>query len=134
MTYIFDPLRKKNVKLTPEERVRQNLIVVLNEQCGYPLSHMASEYSFSFNSLTYRADIVVFNRQLKPKILVECKAPSVVLSEDVIDQVIRYNYVLKVEYILISNGSNSLLLKKDNLTGVYSPSRNFPTFEQLQDD
>ena len=95
---------------------------------------MASEYSFTFNSLTYRADIVVFNRQLQPKVLVECKAPSVALSEDVIDQVIRYNYVLKVEYVLISNGVHSHLLKKDNTTGIYSPLRIFPTFEQLQDD
>ena len=134
MAYIFDPLRKKNVRLTPEERVRQDLIVYLNEKCGYPLSHMAREYSFTFNSLNYRADIVVFNRKLQPKILVECKAPSVQLSEEVIDQVIRYNYVLKVEYILISNGVHSLLLKKDNDTGIYSPSGNFPIFADLQND
>jgi len=65
---------------------------------------MASEYSFQYNGLTYRADIVAFNRELKPVLLVECKAPDVALDDEVFEQALRYNRVLDVDKIMLCNG------------------------------
>ena len=74
---IFDPLRKREVALTPEERVRQNMILWLQQALGYSPGRMMSEYSFKYNGLTYRADIVVFDKEGNIETLVECKAPGV---------------------------------------------------------
>lgn len=134
MERIFDPIRKKYVALTEEENVRQQIILMLKDLFHYPYTHMASEYSFKFNSLNYRADIVVFNRNLKATMLIECKAPSVKLTEEVISQVIRYNYVLNVKYILITNGANSHLFMWDKASDNYIQSDHFPNFEELCKD
>lgn len=134
MKKIFDPLRKKNVALTPEEEVRQLTIKALAESAGVPMTHMESEWSFKFNGLQYRADIVVFDRSLKPVMLVECKAPSVKLSQMTIDQTIRYNFVLKVRYILITNGKTSYLCRLDEEAGAYMAADSFPTYEKMISD
>ena len=108
---VFDPLRKKYVALTPEEQVRQCMISWLSTSKHYPLSLMASEYQIKFNKLSFRCDIVVFKRNLSPKIIIECKAPSVKLNKDVIDQVLRYNMILNVELIVITNGISTFAFK-----------------------
>lgn len=131
MEQIFDPLRKKYVAATPEEQVRQQVIIRLRDIFQYPVTHMASEYSFKFNSLTYRADILVFDRSLTPAMLVECKAPSVKLSEDVISQVIRYNKVLKVRFILVTNGLGSILFEWNAERSCYVQKTGMPTFEEI---
>lgn len=107
---VYDPLRRKNVTLTPEEEVRQSVISWLRDTAGVPVTHMESEYPFEYNKRNYRADILVFDRSLSPLMLVECKAPSVTLSTSVIDQVVRYTRVLKVKYILVTNGLKSHVL------------------------
>lgn len=127
---IFDPVRRKEVRRTPEEEVRQSVISMLQSGCGVPLTHIASEYSFKFNGLQYRADVVVFNRALQPVMLVECKAPKVTLSEDVVMQTVRYNYVLNVPYIFITNGNLFYLCRRDG-EGQYQPVRKMPSFEEL---
>ncbi|MBQ0006595.1 MAG: type I restriction enzyme HsdR N-terminal domain-containing protein [Alistipes sp.] len=101
---IFDPLRKKNVPDTPEERVRQSVIRWLHEEQGVSMELMMSEYSFLWNGRRHRADIIVFDRELKPIILVECKAPDVPLSDDVWHQALRYNRELDVKKIILCNG------------------------------
>ena len=101
---IWDPLRKKQVALTPEEEVRQWFINRLNTLMKVPMHMMMSEYAFHYNSMQYRADIVVFGRDLRPLMLVECKAPSVSLGRDVLEQGVRYNRVLNVKYMLFTNG------------------------------
>lgn len=101
---IYDPLRRKEVALTPEEEVRQKMIVWLNVRLGFSLNLMMSEYSFKYNGLQYRADIVVFDKNREIKLLVECKAPSVEIDREVIEQGIRYNRSLNVKYILFTNG------------------------------
>lgn len=101
---IYDPLRRKEVAMTPEEEVRQKMIVWLNVRLGFSLNLMMSEYSFKYNGLQYRADIVVFDRNREIKLLVECKAPSVEIDREVIEQGIRYNRSLNVKYILFTNG------------------------------
>ena len=101
---IYDPLRRKEVALTPEEWVRQKMIGWLHGKLGFSLNLMMSEYSFKYNGLQYRADIVVFDKERRIKLLVECKAPSVPIDRVVIEQGIRYNKSLSVEYILFTNG------------------------------
>ena len=130
MDQVFDPIRKKFVKLTPEEGVRQHVIRTLTGCYGYPETHLAVEYGFKYNKRQYRADVVVFNRALKPMLLVECKAPSVNLTMDVIDQVVRYNYVLDVPWILITNGELFYLCRRDD-SGDYLQQSRMPTFDEL---
>lgn len=128
---IFDPLRKKHVNRTPEEEVRQAIIRWLADDRKVPMTLMASEYSFTFNGRQYRSDIVVFDRELNPLMMVECKAPSVSLDRDVIDQVIRYNKVLKVRFILISNGKTSYLCAWNPERGLYEFSDRVPEYQEM---
>lgn len=130
MDQIFDPIRKKYVALTPEEQVRQHVIRVLTRCYGYPETHLAVEYAFKYNKLQYRSDIVVFNRNLKPAMLVECKAADVKLTEAVIDQVVRYNRVLDVPWIFITNGEVSYLCHRDT-QGDYLQQSSMPSFDKL---
>ena len=127
---IYDPVRRKEVKRTPEEEVRQMVVKMLQEGCSVPLSHIAVEYSFKFNGLQYRADVVVFDRQLRPRLLVECKAPQVALTEAVVMQAVRYNNVLCVPYIFITNGNLSYLCRRDG-QGQYRQEKRMPSFEEL---
>lgn len=112
MDTIYDPLRRKDVARTPEEEVRQGVISWLHASMGVPLVRMASEWGFTYNRRKYRADLVVFDRALRPFLLVECKAPGVALDEIVLDQVVRYTRVLQVEYILVTNGTVTHLLRR----------------------
>ncbi len=105
---IFDPVRKKFVALTPEEWVRQHLIQYLSGEKKVPLHMMASERGLSVNRMTKRFDLVVYNLSGKPALIVECKAPTVALSENVFFQIARYNLALKVNYLLVSNGLQHL--------------------------
>ncbi len=130
MQQIYDPIRRKMVKHTPEEGVRQRVISALTGRYGYPATHLAVEYAFQFNKLQYRADVVVFNRALKPALLVECKAPMVKLSEETVNQVVRYNLVLQVPYILITNGELFYLCRRVP-DGNYVPCGKMPSFEEL---
>lgn len=122
MNTIFDPLRKKQVALTPEEGVRQAVIAWLRDTVGIPEVRMQSEWSFKYNNLTYRADIVAFDRNLNPEILVECKAPDIAIDATVIEQVIRYIRVLKVKNIVVTNGTATLFFTWDGASYKQSPS------------
>lgn len=101
---IFDPLRRKYVALTPEEWVRQHFVNYLVSEKKYPSSLIANEAGIKLNSLTRRCDTVVYNNQLEPVMIVEYKEPRVPVTREVFDQVVRYNSVLKVPYIVVSNG------------------------------
>ena len=115
---IYDPLRRKWVARTPEEEVRQAVIAWLRDVQGFPTGLMESEYGFVYNRRRYRADILAFDRQLRPHLLVECKAPGVKLDAEVIDQVVRYTRVFKVNYVMVTNGTvTHLLRRKDGEDG-----------------
>lgn len=109
---IWDPLRKKEVALTPEERVRQWCIGVLNSSMGVPLHMMMSEAGFKLGEKQFRADILIYDRKAAPIAVVECKRPEVELTREVLDQAIRYNMVLKVKYIIITNGTRTVICHK----------------------
>lgn len=120
MKTIFDPLRKKEVALTPEEGVRQAVIAWLRDTVGIPEVRMQSEWPFRYNGRTFRADVITFDRNLKPEILVECKAPSVNIDSSVIEQVIRYVRVLEAKNIIVTNGSVTLFFTREG--GSYKQS------------
>ena len=102
--YIWDSLRGKWLVLTPEEWVRQHTIVWLVRERHIPELRISQEYPVNINGQHQRADIVVIDEFAKPHILVECKAPDVVLDHEVVMQVIRYNAVVGARYILLTNG------------------------------
>ena len=108
---VLDPVRRRWVALTPEEWVRQNTILYLHKQCGYPLELMQVEAAITLNGLTRRCDIVVYDRNVRPWMIVECKKEEVQLSQKVIDQACRYNLVLQVPYLLLTNGRQQLCLQ-----------------------
>ena len=99
-TVVWDPLRKKEVALTPEERVRQWCIGVLKSQMGVPEHMMMSEAGFKLGEKQFRADILVYDRQARPLVVVECKRPEVEITQEVLDQAVRYNMVLNVKYMM----------------------------------
>ena len=107
--YIWDPLRRKSVRCTPEEEVRQWFISVLHEGMGVPEHMMGSEVALRHGAKEYRADIVVYDRSAAPVMVVECKRPEVALDQQVVDQALRYNNELNVKYIAITNGLKTFI-------------------------
>ncbi|MFN8241550.1 MAG: type I restriction enzyme HsdR N-terminal domain-containing protein [Bacteroidales bacterium] len=101
---IFDQIRRKYVRLTPEEWVRQNFVEYLVREGKYPRSLIGIEVPITLNTMRRRVDILVHNRHGKPVMIVECKSPDVSLDEKVADQAMAYNMQLKVRYFIITNG------------------------------
>ena len=114
---IFDPLRKKEVALTPEERVRQWFIGVLSQHLEVPLHMMMSEAGFKLGGKQFRADILVYDRKAQPLAVVECKRPEVELTREVLDQAVRYNMVLNVQFIMITNGTRTIICRRKKQDG-----------------
>ena len=123
---VFDPLRKKHVSLTPEEQVRQHFIHWLNTERGYPLQLMASEYTIKLGNKSFRCDIVAFDNNLIPQIIVECKAPQVKLNNMVLQQVLNYNLVLKVPHLIITNGETTCICSYNSTSGKYEFASDIP--------
>ena len=129
-TTIWDPLRKKEVALTPEERVRQWCIGVMSAQMEVPLHMMMSEVGFRLGEKQLRADIIVFDRNARPLMVVECKRPEVELTREVLDQAIRYNTVLDVRYIMITNGARTVICGKRH-DGGYGFIDHIPKYTEM---
>ena len=117
MKTVFDPLRKKDVALTPEEQVRQWCIGVLAGNLGVPMHMMMSEVGLRLGDKQFRADILVYDRHARPLVVVECKRPEVELGREVLDQAIRYNMVLNVEYMIITNGRQTYACRREEKEG-----------------
>ena len=130
---IWDPLRKRNVALTPEERVRQWCIGVLSNDLGVPVHMMMSEVGFKFGDKQYRSDILVYDRQAKPLAVVECKRPEVEIDRDVLGQAIRYNMVLNVRYMIITNGRQTYACRRGEVDGKvqYSFVEKVPSYNEM---
>jgi len=112
--YIFDSIRKVWLLLTEEEWVRQNFVNYLVSHLNYPSTVIALEKEIRLNDLKKRFDILIYDRDHRPWMLVECKEPKVKLSEDVLQQVLRYNLSVPVEFIVITNGNATIGWKKEN--------------------
>lgn len=113
-TYIFDGIRKKWLVLTPEEWVRQHLLNYLVNEKKFPGASIAIEKELALNDLKRRYDLVVFSPDLKPYLIVECKAPYVELDQVVIDQALRYNLVIKAPFVMITNGIRDFIYNAQN--------------------
>ena len=127
--YIWDPLRRKSVRNTPEEAVRQWFISVLHEGMGVPEHMMGSEVAFRHVAKDYRADIIVYDRSARPIMIVECKRPEVELSQEVVDQAIRYNNELDVRYVAITNGEKTFMFKR--VMGGWEFMQKAPRWEDM---
>lgn len=128
---VWDPLRKKTVALTPEERVRQWFIGMLNTVMMVPMHMMLSEVALKLGDKQLRADILIYDRKARPAAVVECKRPEVVLDGDVLDQAIRYNMVLNVKYIMITNGTKTFICRRNDDGNGYAFTGHAPSYEEI---
>lgn len=110
---VLDPVRRRWVALTPEEWVRQLTIVMLHGRYGYPLELMQVEGAITVNGQTRRCDIVVYGTDGRPYIIVECKRPDVPINQKVCDQACRYNTVLQVPLLMLTNGKQQIVIEID---------------------
>ncbi len=125
---IFDIVRKKYVFLTPEEWVRQHFIHFLIEEKKYPVSLIAVEKKVTINNLTKRTDILIFNTEGLPNIIVECKAPSIKLNQETFDQIARYNLKLNANYLIVTNGLEHFFCSMDKKNEQYIFLKDIPNY------
>lgn len=130
-TEIFDIVRKKYVALTPEEWVRQHVVHYLHFCRNYPLEILQVEGSITLNGLSKRCDIVAYDKSLKPLLLVECKRASVPVTQKTFDQISRYDLVLKVPYLLISNGLQHFCFSLDKSGNRFAYHAEIPDWKEL---
>lgn len=128
---IFDSIRKRFVALTPEEWVRQHIVRLLIEKFGVPAGLIGVEKSVKVGVLSHRCDAVIYDREGKPLLIVEVKAPSVPINQAVIDQASRYNLTLEVEYLLLSNGLDHLVLRLNSQRNGYLVLDKMLTYSEL---
>jgi len=128
---IFDIIRKKYVVLTPEEWVRQHFIHYLIEEKKYPVSLIAVEKKLILNNLTKRTDILVFNSLGLPDIIIECKAPTIVINQNTFDQIARYNLKLNANYLVVTNGLQHYFCSIDKKNKSYNFLENIPNYKFL---
>ena len=126
--YIFDIIRKKFVVLTPEEWVRQHTIHLLLKEKHYPQSLMSVEKRIYINHLTKRYDIVIYRSDGSIFLVVECKAPQVAITQEVFDQIARYNMQLQAENLMITNGLQHIFYQVDLLKQAYVFLKELPEF------
>ena len=125
-TEVFDIVRRKWVPMTEEETVRQFLIHFIVEEKKIPVSHLSVERQITVNGLTRRYDLVIFNNLGKPQLVIECKAPHIELSQEVIEQVGRYNKTLHAPFIGVSNGRQHFFFRIDFATEEITFCEDFP--------
>ncbi|MDO5342912.1 MAG: type I restriction enzyme HsdR N-terminal domain-containing protein [Bacteroidia bacterium] len=130
-TYIFDFLRKKYVALTPEEWVRQHFTHYLVNDLNYPSGLLANETQIRVGNTVKRCDTVLYNNSLQALMIVEYKAPNVDISQRVFDQISRYNMVLHVDYLTVSNGLQHYCCKMDYENHTYKFLQHIPCFQEL---
>jgi len=128
--FIFDIIRKKYVVLTPEEWVRQHAVHYLINQKKYPKSIIAVEKQLTINTLKKRFDVLVFNIQGNPEIIIECKAPKVKITQDTFDQIARYNLNLNAQFLMVTNGLNHYFCKMDEENEKYIFLEELPEYKR----
>ena len=128
---VFDELRRKYVALTPEEWVRQNFVAFLIDDRGFPAGLMANEVSLTQNGISRRCDTLVSDRNGRPFVIVEYKAPTVAVTQNVFDQIVRYNMVFQARYLIVSNGLAHYCCSIDYTTGSYTFLEEIPPYCDL---
>jgi hypothetical protein len=130
-TLIFDQIRKKYIVLTPEEWVRQHYINYLITALDYPKALINVEQGLRYNSLLKRSDIVVFGRDGKPIVLIECKAAKHSLNQKVVEQAVMYNRTIGARYIIVANGIESACLSIDIENSRVDYLQQVPRYQDL---
>ena len=128
---IFDIIRRKHIALTPEEWVRQHFIHYLINYKGYPKGLLANEIQIQLNGTKKRCDTVLYKKDLSPQMIIEYKAPDIKITQEVFNQITRYNMVLKVEYLIVSNGLQHYCCCVDYNNNSYSFLTDIPNYNQL---
>lgn len=128
---ILDTLRKRWVALTPEEWVRQNFVRYLIEDREFPAALMNNEISLTQNGIKRRCDTLVADRQGLPLVIVEYKAPTIEISQKAFDQIVRYNMVLKAQYLIVTNGMRHYCCKIDYKNNSYAFLQEIPSYNVL---
>ncbi|MEI8113009.1 MAG: type I restriction enzyme HsdR N-terminal domain-containing protein [Bacteroidia bacterium] len=129
--FIFDALRKKFVRLTPEEWVRQNFVQFLISEKKYSVSLIAVEVVVKVNNNPQRADLVFFDRSGNPVLVAEFKAPEVKISQQTFDQIVRYNMQLKVKFFIVSNGLEHFCCSINYMDNSYAFLPEIPDFSDV---
>ena len=128
---IFDFIRRRYVALTPEEWVRQHFVHFLIDHKGYPRALMANEVQLNLNHTKKRCDTVLYRRDLTAQMILEYKAPDVEITQAVFDQISRYNLVLHVDYLVVSNGLRHYCCRMDYARNLYHFLPDIPSYEKL---
>ncbi len=128
---VFDSLRHKYVVLTPEEYVRQHFVAWMTSALRYPESLMANEVGIELNGTRRRCDTVVFRQDSTPLMIIEYKAPGIEITQDVFDQIVRYNMVLKARYLVVSNGIRHYCCRIDYENDTYHFIPGVPDYMKL---
>ena len=130
--FVFDILRRKWLKLTPEEWVRQNFIHFLIEKKHYPAGLLANEVGININGTTRRCDTVLYDKiGMRPRLILEYKAPHVKITQEVFFQIASYNSLLRADYLIVSNGFHHYCCKINYEQNSYKFLQNIPNFEEL---
>ncbi len=130
--YIFDHIRKKYVRLTPEEWVRQNFIKYLIEEKNYPKGLIGIEQKIPGKEQKQRTDIIVYSKNAQVLMIIECKAENIKLTQEVFDQAVRYNMQYNTSYLVLTNGKNHYICKINKDNKSYNFLKKLPEYKNLQ--
>ncbi len=128
---VFDEIRRRYIALTPEEWVRQHFVHFLLVHKGYPKALLANEVQIVLNGTKKRCDTVLYRRDFTARMIVEYKAPDIEITQSVFDQITRYNMVLKVDYLIVSNGIQHYCCRMDYRNNSYIFLQDIPKYEEL---
>ena len=130
--FVWCIIRKKNLVLTPEEWVRQHIIHFLITSKNYPQGLISAEMGIKVNGLSRRCDVVVYGKDGKPRLIIECKAPEITLTENVFHQVAQYNFKLNVDFLLMTNGLNHIVCQIDRIQNSINYLEEIPNWDVIQ--
>ncbi len=128
---IFDILRRRYVKLTPEEWVRQHFVHFLINEKGYPQTLLANEVKLQMGDKSMRADSVLYDRELHPRLIVEYKAPTIEITQRVFEQISAYNLLLHVDFLIVSNGMQHYCCRMNYEQNTYEFLTEIPNYYQI---
>ena len=128
---IFDFLRRKYVALTPEEWVRQHFVHYLVEQKGYPRGLLANEVELRIGEKRVRCDTLLYSKDMRPRMIMEYKAPTIQLQQKTFNQISAYNFLLHVDYLIVSNGLQHYCCRMNYENNTYTFLQNIPDYAEL---
>lgn len=128
---VFDTLRRRYVRLTPEEMVRQCFVNYLVNYRGYPQALMGNEVQLTVGEKKLRCDSVLYDMEGQPRMIMEYKSPEVSITEKVLHQALSYNAILHVDYIIMSNGTQHICLKRNDSTGFWDCLAEIPEYSVI---